>query len=99
MKETKERKKYVIVSDEGIVGAKGMDFKEVMSMLMYAYLRIWNDEFGEIDTLDAAQRIIDTLDEITGPAEEDEELEAEAQELADSLDRIVARLFGKDDDE
>ena len=57
----KEKEKMLLVTEQGIVGSK-LTASEVMSMLLYAYLNVWNDEMFEIDTLEAAKKIIDLME-------------------------------------
>lgn len=57
----KEKEKMLLVTEQGIVGSK-LTASEVMSMLLYAYLNVWNDEIFEIDIVEAAKKIIDLME-------------------------------------
>lgn len=86
-----ERTHFVLVTDKGLMGQKGMASSEVMAMLLYAFLYTWNDEVHEIDILEAEEKILDLLEEL---GYEDSEEEVAGYGFED----VMKYLLGEEDD-
>lgn len=84
-----EKKKFVIVSDDGIIGSKGVKVDEVLAMLLHAFLCAWDRDKYSIDIVNAGEGIIDALDKYA---------KAKADPI-DELGEMLAKLFGTDDDD
>ena len=80
--------KFIVLNDKGIV-ATGMKASEVMSLLLYAYLDMWNDECGKIDIIESADKIMEFLGSQNKDNEDDEK-------HSTSLDDALKYLFSDD---
>ena len=76
-----DNKDFLIVTEKGIIGSGVSDANMVLSMLLHAYLNVWNKEIGEIDILESAKKIIDML----GKPEPEPEKEPDLYDLIDMI--------------
>lgn len=54
-------KKFLLITEKGLIGTKDLDTNEALAMLLHAYLDLWDDRKFNIDVLSAAEAIIDML--------------------------------------
>lgn len=87
-----ERKRFILVTDKGLMGQKGMSSSEVMAMLLYAFLYSWNDDVHEIDILEAEEKILDLLEELGYEDSEEEEV------AGYGFEDVMKYLLGEEDD-
>lgn len=85
-----EKKKFVIVSDDGIIGSKGVKVDEVLAMLLHAFLCAWDRDKYSIDIVNAGEGVIDMLDKYK---------KTEKPDPIDELGEMLAKLFGVDKDD
>lgn len=86
-------KKMVLVSENGVVAQKGMDANDVMSVLLYAFLKVWDHDKFTIDIDEASKAVIEAVISCGTEPEEPEE---------DDIVSMLAELLGlteKEDDE
>lgn len=87
-----EKKKFVVVTDKGIMGSKGLSGRDVMAELLYAFLHVWCEEVCPVDIGEAGKAVVDLLDSMCD--EEEDEDEDEDDLLAD-----IMKMLLEDDDE
>ena len=85
-----KKKKFVIVSEDGIIGSKGVKVDEVLAMLLHAFLCAWDRDKYSIDIVNAGEGVIDMLAMYKKEEKEDP---------IDELGEMLANLFGADDDD
>ena len=79
---------FVLVTNRGVMGQKGMSAEAVLAKLLYGFLKVWNDEIYQVDIGEATAQIISTLSK----------LHEDRKEYDDGLDALINLLFGEDDD-
>lgn len=79
---------FVLVTNRGVMGQKGMSAEAVLAKLLYGFLKVWNDEIYQVDIGEATAQIISTLSK----------LHEDRKEKDDGLDALINLLFGEDDD-
>jgi len=97
----KEMNKFVLISEKGIMGSKGMETVEVMAMIVDAFLQIWNEEVFEIDMEKGVKSIIEAMEKsMTGEDPEDEEDDEEDEDddddddMEEKIEEVVGFLSG-----
>jgi len=89
MKEKMKDKKFILITDKGLVGNGKLDTNEVLAKLLYAYLSVWNDEMYEIDINEAGAKIVDLM----------ESVRKGDRDLDDLLEYLLSDDDGDDDGE
>ena len=89
----KEMKKFVLISEKGIMGSKGMEPVEVMAMIVDAFLQMWNEEVFEIDMEKGVTSIIEAMEKSMIGAEPDDD-EDDADDDDDDDMEVVGFLSG-----
>lgn len=84
---------FVLVTNRGVMGQKGMSAEAVLAKLLYGFLKVWNDEIYQVDIGEATAQIISTLRKL----HEDRKEKVETP-YDDGLDGLINLLFGEDDD-
>lgn len=84
----KKMKDFIIVTEDGVMGAGIKDSNVVLAMLLHAYLQVWNNDVFEIDILETGKKIVDLMEH----AEQSDEEELD-------LEQLLKMLFGEDDDD
>lgn len=54
-------KKYLIVSEEDMIGVGTENPNDVLALLLTAYLSVWNKEIFNIDVVEVGEKIIDMM--------------------------------------
>ena len=54
-------KKYLIVSEEDMIGVGTKNPDDVLALLLNAYLSVWNKEIFNIDVVKVGEKIIDMM--------------------------------------
>lgn len=85
-----EKKRFVIVSEDGIIGSNGVEVDEVLGMLLHAFLCAWDRDKYSIDIVNAGKGVIDMLAIYK---------KEEKADPIDELGEMLARLFGVDDED
>ena len=88
-----EKKKFVVVTDKGVMGSKGLSGRDVMAELLYAFLHVWCEEVCPVDIGKAGKAVVDLLDSM---CDEDEE---EDNDDEDDLLADIMKMLLEDDDE
>ena len=60
-KEKKEKKQYLIVSEKGVIGSGIKNPDDVLAMLLFGYLSVWNEDKFKIDIFEAGKKIVDLM--------------------------------------
>lgn len=60
-KEKKEKKQYLIVSEKGVIGSGIKNPDDVLAMLLFGYLSVWNEDKFKIDICEAGKKIVDLM--------------------------------------
>lgn len=85
-----EDARFLIVTENGVAGSKGVSQEEVIALLLYGFLRVWGDTAFEVDVVEAGKRILATLEEMR--EEEDEEED-------DPLTALLRKLFAEEEED
>ena len=83
-----EDARFVIVTENGVAGSKGMKPDEVIAHLLYGFLRVWDDTTFSIDVVEAGKRILEVLEEMREEEEEEEDY---------PLTALLLKLFAEED--
>ena len=59
--EKKEKKQYLIVSEKGVIGSGIKNPDDVLAMLLFGYLSVWNEDKFKIDIFEAGKKIVDLM--------------------------------------
>lgn len=87
-----EDKKFLILTDKGLIGVGRKDPKEIVATLLIALLNVWNDSINKIDTEEAGIKVIDLLGQLSAHGNDEEE------EFGSDFLKALSYLFGDDDD-
>ena len=60
-KEKKQKKQYLIVSEKGVIGSGIKNPDDVLAMLLFGYLSVWNEDKFKIDIFEAGKKIVDLM--------------------------------------
>ena len=75
--------KFLIESDKGVAGSKGMEVSEVLATLLHAFLAVWDNEKFSIDMEKAAEGVIDVM----------RDCEITEEDAEDKLNELIKKLF------
>ena len=84
-----EDKKCLILTDKGLIGIGKKDPKEIIATLLIALLNVWNDSMRKIDIDEAAEKVIDVLEKLDEPGDEEEG-------FGEDFLKALSYLFGND---
>ncbi len=101
MKKTDE-KKFIMISEKGLVASGTESKEEIMAMILYAFLDMWCETKYEVDINEATKAILKALYDVS-EEEEDDDADADADEgeyaRKSAVDLAFEMLFGDDDDD
>lgn len=83
--EKKEKKQYLIVSEKGVIGSGIKNPDDVLAMLLFGYLNVWNEDKFKIDIFEAGKKIVDLMMSLGQDDEPD-------------LEDLLEMLFEEEDD-
>lgn len=83
--EKKEKKQYLIVSEKGVIGSGIKNPDDVLAMLLFGYLSVWNEDKFKIDIFEAGKKIVDLMMNLGQDDEPD-------------LEDLLEMLFEEEDD-
>ncbi len=83
-------KTFIMITPHGIV-ANGFDKTEVMSMLMYAFVDLWDEHVFHVDKKEVSMHLLDSMDKFRKTNDEDDD--------TDILDMLHSILDDDDDEE
>lgn len=86
----KKMKELILLTEDGIVASKGMNENDVLALLMYAFMKVWDREKFSIDFDKAQIEILKVLEKC--------EVKEEPDETKSFLD-VLAEMLGLDEDE
>ena len=81
----KKPKNFIIVTDDGVMGAGIKDPEVILATLLHAYLQVWNNDIFEIDIVKTGEKIVDMME-----AERRDDDEPD-------LEQLLKMLFEDDD--
>lgn len=82
----KKMKDFIIVTDDGVIGAGIKEPEVILAMLLHAYLQVWNNDIYEIDIVETGKKIVDMM--------EDERHDDDEPDL----EHLLKMLFEEDED-
>lgn len=82
-------KKFLLITEKGLIGTKDLDTNEALAMLLHAYLDLWDDRKFNIDVLSAAEAIVDMLPKYAS---------GNMDNILSDLDDLLKAIFDDNDD-